>query len=86
MSVEAAAAGAFFERARLEAERYGEDGWVFLRELVQNARDARATRIEFETGVAGGDERITCRDNGAGMSPHDVDHFLLRLYASSKEG
>mgnify|MGYP000266738132 CR=1 FL=1 len=85
MSVEAAAAGAFFERARLEAERYGEDGWVFLRELVQNARDARATRIEFETGVAGGDERITCRDNGAGMSPDDVDRFLLRLYASSKE-
>jgi len=85
MSVETADAGAFFERARLEAERYGEDGWVFLRELVQNARDARATRIEFETIAAGGDEQLTCRDNGAGMSPDDVDRFLLRLYASSKE-
>ncbi|HNR39856.1 MAG TPA: ATP-binding protein [Acidobacteriota bacterium] len=85
MPVETADAGAFFERARLEAERYGEDGWVFLRELVQNARDARATRIEFETVAAGGDEQLTCRDNGAGMSPDDVDRFLLRLYASSKE-
>jgi hypothetical protein len=75
----------FFERARLEAERYGEDEWVFLRELVQNARDARATRIAFETGASGGDEFLVCRDNGDGMTPDAVDRFLLRLYASSKE-
>jgi hypothetical protein len=35
--------GDFRARARAEADRYGPDPWVFVRELLQNARDAGAT-------------------------------------------
>jgi len=35
----------FRTRARYEAERYGADDWVFVRELLQNARDAGAVRV-----------------------------------------
>ena len=32
----------FRERARVEADRYGPDPWIFVRELLQNARDAHS--------------------------------------------
>jgi len=82
---ETTAAAEFFERALQEARRYGDDPWVFLRELTQNSRDAGATRIDFETAVEGGWQRVTCRDNGRGMSYADLERYFLRLYASSKE-
>jgi len=31
-------AGDFKTRARAEADRYGPDPWIFVRELLQNAR------------------------------------------------
>jgi|GEM_PF-1237841 len=75
----------FLERAKDEAHRYGDDPWVFLRELAQNSRDAGSTQIEFEVTADETEETIICRDNGAGMSPADIQDFLLRLYASNKE-
>ncbi len=79
-------ATAFLQRARQEGLRYGEDPYVFLRELAQNGRDAGATRIEVVyTGGTAQEECISFTDNGAGMSFAHAKAFLFRLYASSKE-
>jgi hypothetical protein len=77
---------AFLQRARHEAERYGKDPWVFVRELLQNARDAGAHRVWFEISHNGGRERITCRDDGSGMDFGHAQRYLFSLYASSKRG
>ncbi len=77
---------AFRERARHEADRYGSDSWVFVRELLQNARDAGAKTVRFETAQEAGRERITCRDDGSGMSFEHARRYLFTLYASSKRG
>jgi transglutaminase-like putative cysteine protease len=75
----------FAARARDEAQRYGDDPWIFVRELLQNARDAGATTIDVTTAQEGGIERITCRDNGSGMTFDHARRYLFRLYATSKE-
>jgi transglutaminase-like putative cysteine protease len=75
----------FLERALVEARRYGEDDWVFLRELSQNARDARASRIEVHTGRDDTREWVIFDDDGSGMSFEHARSFFFRLYASSKE-
>ena len=77
---------AFLERARYEADRYGSDSWVFVRELLQNARDAGATTVQFETIRVGRSDRIICRDDGSGMSFAHARKYLFTLYASSKSG
>ena len=81
---------AFLERARLEAERYGSDPWVFVRELLQNGRDAGATEVRFEvfeaTVEGGAEATVICRDDGEGMSFDHARRYLFALYASSKEG
>ena len=77
---------AFQARARYEAERYGADAWVFVRELLQNARDAGAGRVWFEVSSAGGTDRIVCRDDGGGMTFAHARDYLFTLYASSKRG
>src|SRR5262245_50635106 len=77
---------AFRERARIEAERYGSDPWVFLRELLQNARDAGARRVDVTAVEEGGTARVACRDDGCGMSFEHARRYLFTLYASSKEG
>lgn len=74
----------FATRARTEAARYGGDDWVFVRELLQNARDAGADRVELRSTVAEGVERLVCRDNGDGMTLDHARRFLFTLYASSK--
>jgi hypothetical protein len=79
-------AAAFRERARIEAERYGSDPWVFLRELLQNARDAGARRVDVTAVEEGGTARVACRDDGCGMSFEHARRYLFTLYASSKEG
>ena len=75
----------FRERARVEADRYGPDPWIFVRELLQNARDAGARTVAFaiEEGPAG--TRVRCRDDGEGMSYEHARRYLFSLYASSKE-
>jgi len=65
--------------------RYGENDWVFLRELVQNSRDAGADLIQFDCSDDGNHLRLTCLDNGSGMSASDIQNYLLNLFASSKE-
>lgn len=75
----------FFERALREAQRYGEDPWVLLRELVQNSRDADASNIRFSTVRTDDQEMLVCLDDGSGMDTADFERYLLRLYASSKE-
>jgi hypothetical protein len=77
---------AFFRRARFEAARYGTDPWVFVRELLQNARDAGAHRVWFETTSTDGSECVSCRDDGAGMTFDHAQRYLFSLYASSKRG
>jgi hypothetical protein len=75
---------AFRQRARFEAERYGTDQWVFVRELLQNARDAGARQVWFGVEMSEGRERISCRDDGSGMSFDHARRYLFTLYASSK--
>lgn len=75
----------FRERALAEAARYGSDSWVFLRELLQNARDAGASRIDVTVSQDDERERLVCRDDGAGMSYEHARRYLFALYASSKE-
>jgi hypothetical protein len=77
---------AFRERARLEADRYGPDPWIFVRELLQNSRDAGARNVRFEVVQDGAIERVTCIDDGDGMSFEHARRYLFSLYASSKEG
>jgi len=80
------AAKTFRERARFEAGRYGSDPWVFVRELLQNSRDAGARKVWITTTRSEGRERIKCRDDGAGMSFEHARRYLFTLYASSKRG
>jgi transglutaminase-like putative cysteine protease len=80
-----AAPEGFRARARAEADRYGPDPWVFVRELLQNARDAGATRVTFDAETVDGRWRLRCRDDGEGMSYAHARRYLFALYASSKE-
>ena len=75
----------FRARARAEADRYGPDPWVFVRELLQNARDAGATAVGFLCRSEAGVWRLSCRDDGEGMSYTHARRYLFALYASSKE-
>src|SRR5262245_49937761 len=75
----------FRVRARAEADRYGPDPWVFVRELLQNARDAGATHVEFVAEVRAGRWLLRCRDDGEGMTFQHARRYLFSLYASSKE-
>ena len=75
----------FRERARVEADRYGPDPWIFVRELLQNARDAGASRVRIEVDESGETTRLCCRDDGEGMSYAHARRYLFSLYASSKE-
>jgi hypothetical protein len=85
---------AFRERARLEADRYGPDPWIFVRELLQNSRDAGANHVAFTVGErAAGEgpdpeariEWVVCQDDGEGMTFEHARRYLFALYASSKE-
>lgn len=85
---------AFRERARLEADRYGPDPWIFVRELLQNSRDAGANHVSFTVGErpAGEGEApdariewVVCQDDGEGMTFEHARRYLFALYASSKE-
>src|SRR5688572_19828766 len=75
----------FLARALQEAARYGSDSWIFVRELLQNARDAGASRATFRCEESGGVSRVSCLDDGEGMTFDHARRYLFTLYASSKE-
>ena len=75
----------FRERARVEADRYGPDPWIFVRELLQNARDAGARSVSITIEAHEGQTRVWCRDDGEGMGYEHAKRYLFSLYASSKE-
>jgi hypothetical protein len=76
----------FRRRAAFEAGRYGGGEWVFLRELLQNARDAGASRVDLTVERRDGVDRVVCADDGCGMSFDHARRYLFTLYASSKTG
>src|SRR5579871_5749440 len=53
-----------------------------VKELIENALDARATSIEIAT-AAGGADLIVVEDNGCGMDANDLALAVLR-HATSK--
>ncbi len=75
----------FRARAQVEADRYGPDAWIFIRELLQNARDAGASAVTFEAEDKASSAILRCRDDGEGMSFEHARSYLFALYASSKE-
>ena len=75
----------FRQRARAEAARYGSDPWVFVRELLQNARDAGARHLEITVSRDGDTERAAFRDDGCGMTFDEARRYLFALYASNKD-
>ncbi len=75
----------FLHIAMAEAARYGDDPMVLFRELGQNSRDAKASKIEITTFVENGYLRIEFSDDGKGMSFDHAKRYLFRLYASSKD-
>ena len=75
----------FKKRALQEGQRYGEDKLVFLRELSQNSRDAKATRITVRAKAHKNQLILRFEDNGTGMGYHHAKKYLFTLYASSKE-
>ena len=65
---------------------------VYLRELMQNARDAIAARAQLEPGLAGsievvparGSDQLVVRDNGIGLTGDDMQRLLSIIGSSSK--
>ena len=53
-----------------------------VKELVENAIDARSTRIEIELWEAG-KQKILVRDNGSGMTPEEA-RLCIERHATSK--
>lgn len=74
----------FLSLAEREASRYGNESMVFLRELLQNARDADANKVVIDVSTADNQEMISVTDDGRGMAMDHARRFLLTLYASSK--
>lgn len=58
---------------------------AFVRELIQNALDAGAGRVEVRLSQERGRLRIDVEDDGEGMDRDIIEGYLLTLFRSSKE-
>jgi hypothetical protein len=56
--------------------------WVLIRELIQNALDAGATRIDVDTDFQ---DNLTVTDNGSGMEYETMINTFLTLGGSEKD-
>lgn len=71
-------------------ERLGRDcdDLQFLRELTQNSLEAGATRIQWDFDphifAATGVQKLSCIDDGCGMTPDEMRHYINRLSASGQ--
>lgn len=85
------------ETVRMEVENIGFmlerlgrdcDDLQFLRELTQNAWEAGATRIHWDLDpqvfAATGVQKLCCIDNGCGMTPEEMRHYINRLSSSGQ--
>ena len=76
----------FRRRALAEAARYGSDPWVFVRELLQNARDAGAGLVELTVSEDGHWERLTCRDDGCGIPADQISRVFDPFFTTKQVG
>ncbi len=62
------------------------DRYAFLRELVQNAIDAGATKVRVGVARDGDDRTTFVEDDGSGMTLEVIKGPFLTKFSSSKEG
>jgi Histidine kinase-, DNA gyrase B-, and HSP90-like ATPase len=65
---------------------YAEPRRAFIREFIQNSRDAGATEINLSVVETPEGIRFECRDNGRGMDEDTLRNKLMALGESSKTG
>jgi len=72
-----------FEQYRSNAEKEYDNFWKALfRELIQNSNDAGSAHIDISLD----EEKITCSDDGCGMSLDIIQNKLLTIGGSFKDG
>lgn len=72
----------FFKKAKSD---YSSWRYAFVREILQNAIDSTATEISVNVETIDGDIRVTCSDNGCGMSEQILRTKLFSLGSSGKD-
>lgn len=77
-------AGPAFFRAELRV--YGDWRDAFAREMLQNATDARPTRIEITCETVNGHGRVTFYDDGHGMTRRVLEEVFFALGETTKTG
>lgn len=71
---------------RQEARNYASISLAIVRELIQNAVDAKAKRIEIEIVSDDNGTALSFADNGTGMSREVLENVFFSLGATTKKG
>jgi len=74
------------EYFRSPLKTYSEWKEAWWREAIQNSVDAGATEIHCDVSEEDDSYRISCRDNGGGMSPEILMNVFMALAGTTKEG
>jgi hypothetical protein len=64
---------------------YSNPHWAFVREILQNAMDAKAKRISVSVQTVGEDTVVVVDDDGIGMDVETLETKLLSLGSSGKK-